>query len=481
MHRRTLLTALAASATLSGRAWSRSGRSEDMKVFRAAMAIHPGLLRYNTPAEIAGRLDAVERAYEATPSSESRYLILSRFLSSLNCGHSYCNFFNQKTAAVTALFDRPTRLPFYFEWLGDEMIVRQDFSGTDKLSPGTRVTSVNGLPVAQMLARLLPVSRADGHNGGKRRSLLSVQGTETIEFFDVFQGLLCPPSGDTHRLDVVWPDGRAGKVEVPMMTLKARQATITRVPEDSPDPRWTWTMRDDGIAVLDMPGWAMWNSPWKWEEWLEDRLDSLSGARGLIMDIRGNEGGDDCGNPLLRRLIDRPTQAINFVEKVRFETVPDVLAPHVSTWDEGFKSIGVGGRKLDDGFIERPARDTVPALLPSAKKLRVPVAALIGPANSSATFGFIYSARQTGRIKLFGRQTGGNLRGINGGGFFFTQLPQSGIEFDLPLVGYFAPTPQPDKGIDPDVLVAPTAQDIALGRDTAMDAAAAWIRTQPKA
>lgn len=437
-------------------------------------------MRYNTPADIARRLDDLERAYEATPSSESRYLILSRFLSALNCGHSYCNFFNQKRAEITALFDRPTRLPFYFEWLGDEMIVRQDFSGTGKLSSGTRVTSVNGLPAAQLLARLLPGSRADGHNGGKRRSLLSVQGTETIEFFDVFQGLLCPPSGDTHRLEVVWPDGRAGQVEVPVMTLKARQATITRVPEDSPNPRWTWKMRADGIAVLDMPGWAMWNSPWKWEAWLEDRLDSLSGARGLIMDIRGNEGGDDCGNPLLRRVIDRPTQAFNFVEKVRFETVPEVLAPHVSTWDEGFKSIGVGGRKLADGFIERPQKDTVPALLPSAKKLRVPVAALIGPANSSATFGFISSARQTGKIRLFGRQTGGNLRGLNGGGFFFTQLPQSGIEFDLPLVGYFSLTPQPDQGIDPDVFVAPTAQDIALGLDTAMDAAAAWIRTQPK-
>jgi len=71
--------------------------------------------------------------------------------------------------------------------------------------------------------------------------------------------------------------------------------------------------------------------------------------------------------------------------------------------------------------------------------------------------------------------SGANLRGLNGGGFFFTKLPDSSIEFDLPLVGYFSRSPQPDRGVAPDYQIARSAKDIALGHDPAMEAAAAWI------
>ncbi|WP_179504173.1 MULTISPECIES: hypothetical protein [unclassified Sphingomonas] len=70
---------------------------------------------------------------------------------------------------------------------------------------------------------------------------------------------------------------------------------------------------------------------------------------------------------------------------------------------------------------------------------------------------------------------GGNQRGINGGGFFFTRLPGSGIEFDLPLIGYFPATPQPDGGIAPDHFVPQTASSIVQGNDPVMVAAAAWL------
>ena len=71
--------------------------------------------------------------------------------------------------------------------------------------------------------------------------------------------------------------------------------------------------------------------------------------------------------------------------------------------------------------------------------------------------------------------TGGNQRGINGGAFFFVRLPASGIEFDLPLIGYFPPGLPPDAGLYPDVLVPRRPADIAAGRDAQMDAAVEWI------
>jgi hypothetical protein len=52
--------------------------------------------------------------------------------------------------------------------------------------------------------------------------------------------------------------------------------------------------------------------------------------------------------------------------------------------------------------------------------------------------------------------------------FLFLRLPASGIEVDIPLIGYFPPTPQPDRGVLPDIMAAQTRADIAQGHDRAM-------------
>jgi hypothetical protein len=78
---------------------------------------------------------------------------------------------------------------------------------------------------------------------------------------------------------------------------------------------------------------------------------------------------------------------------------------------------------------------------------------------------------------LVGTPTGGNLRGINGGAFFFLRLPASGLEADLPVIGTFPSGPQPDQGLIPDIMVSDTVNDIVSGRDAVLDRALAIGRT----
>ena len=58
----------------------------------------------------------------------------------------------------------------------------------------------------------------------------------------------------------------------------------------------------------------------------------------------------------------------------------------------------------------------------------------------------------------------GNRRGINGGAFFFLRLSESGLEADLPVIGTFPATPQPDAGLLPDIS-APLAAEAIAGHD----------------
>ena len=107
VNRRDALFAIGATAMLPTlvRAQAASGGpttadlTSDIAILREALMLHPGLYRYNTPAGMAARIDALEREFTSAPDLTTRYLSLSRFLATIRCGHSYCNFFNQKKAA----------------------------------------------------------------------------------------------------------------------------------------------------------------------------------------------------------------------------------------------------------------------------------------------------------------------------------------------------------------------------------------------
>lgn len=477
MRRRTFLKTGGAAALggLAARSWAADLASPgdlagDVAILRQALTLHPGLYRYQTPQAFEARLQRFGKDFTAAPDLAGRYLALTRLTAAIRCGHSYGNFFNQKKAVAAELFNRPTRLPLHFVWVDRAMVVSNDQTGT--LPRGTRILALNGHDPATLRDRLMPMIRSDGHNDAKRISLLEVRGDDRIETFDVFQGLVAPPAGGEHRLTVEEPGGRRRDVRLPAIGLAARQATMSAAAAKPDEPLWQWAVRPDGVAVLTMPGWAIWDSKWDWKSWLDERLDSLAGAKGLIVDLRDNEGGADCGDPILARLIDRTWTPPALQQRLRFRRTPAALDPYLDTWDNSFRTLGEKATPLANGFLLRPAGEDALSIAPAGKRLPVKVAVLTGPVNSSATFQFALNMRALGGGKLYGRPTGGNLRGINGGCFFFVRLPASGLEFDLPLVGYYPDGPQPDAGLAPDVTLAPTIADIAAGRDPVLERAA---------
>ncbi len=451
----------------------------DIKLLREILTtLHPGLYRYNRPEALDAALVTLDRQWAAQPEQAARYLNLSRFLSIIRCGHSYANFFNQKKAVQQSLFDRPTRLPFAFKWIGDNMVVTADQSGSGSLPRGTVVKSVNGVPVATMLRRLLPLVRTDGHNEPKRRALLSMTGKDEFETFDIFHGLVygAPASGQ-HRLRIRKPGADVDStVDLTALSLAQRQSFMEAPDNRSDEPVWDWQMRPDGIAVLTMNGWALYNSKWDWQGWLNDRLDSLPGAKGLIVDIRENEGGLDCGDVILSRLAAKDIVRPRYRRLVRYVTTPSELNRYLDTWDDSFRNWGSDAERFDNRYYQLKREDGG-VIAAKGPQVDVPMAVLTSAQNSSATFQFANIVRQSGLGTLVGETTGGNQRGINGGAYFFARLPESGIEFDVPLIGYFPDEQKPDAGIEPDIHVAMTAKAIADGTDPQLDAAISHLST----
>lgn len=457
----------------------------DAAILRKAYeALHPGLYRYSSKAEMDAKFHALQKNLSRDLSLQDAFVAFSVFAAQVKCGHTYPNFFNQKSAVAAALFQGQNRVPFYFRWLDQEIVVTRDFTPNHQLPRGTRVLSINGTPVRAILDRLMTIARADGSNDAKRIAYLEVSGDSVYEAFDVYFPLFFPQKSVAMQLVEQRPgEAKPQTLEVEALTFEQRIAPIKAREAGRKGGDvvvFEWKYLDDGTAYLRMPTWALYDSKWDWKPWLNARLDEISerNSPALVVDLRGNEGGNDIGDEILKRLVRNDLRVSAYRRLVRYRQSPAELDPYLDTWDPSFKNWGTAAAELEQPWPTAPPVQyfavkkyddaSGDVIRPVGKPFRGKFYVLIDANNSSATFQFAQTVRQNKLGTLIGQPTGGNQRGINGGAFFFLRLPKTQIEMDLPLIGNFPASPQPDAGLAPDILVTPTLHDIIEGKDVEM-------------
>ncbi len=96
---------------------------EDYAVLRKALEqLHPGLYRYADRAVIDGHFDDLLTQLNQPMSLAEAYLVFSRFLAKIQCGHTYANFWNQSDQVKSELFDRADKLPFTFRLISGQTV-----------------------------------------------------------------------------------------------------------------------------------------------------------------------------------------------------------------------------------------------------------------------------------------------------------------------------------------------------------------------
>ena len=451
----------------------------DLRILqRAFTALHPGLYRYASPAQIEAAFAAANAAVAAGCDAAQVFLHATRLAAAVRCGHTWTNPYNQGPTLRAALEARADKLPLALRAAEGRFLVTG--SAAPGVAAGAELLAIDGREMPAIVAALLPLLRADGANDDKR--LAQVDDGSNGGELQRLLGLLFPPADGAYRLRL--RDAAGGperELRVAALTAAARQRALAAVGVAPPSSAWRLELRDD-IALMSLPTFAFWNDAFDGVAELRRSFATLQERRipYLVIDLRANEGGDDAlAAALLGHLLTAPYTGPSWRRESAYERVPYELARFLDTWDFSFFDRtgqvrpGPGRNRL----LPDQAGETI---APRAPGYRGRVIALVGPDNSSAGQLLAEDLQRSGAALLVGRRTGGSLRGLNGGQICWLTLPESGASVDIPLTASFADGDPPDRGVIPEVEVAHRFADLAAGTDPDLVAAreliAGWRR-----
>ncbi|GAB3639663.1 S41 family peptidase [Spirosoma arcticum] len=482
--RNILLYCLACSLTISSalaqKLFTAQQLQADFAVLRKSYeTLHPGLYKYADKTTIDGYFAECQQALNHDQSLTDAYLTILKLTARFKCGHSYPNFYNQE-GDVKTLFEQKNCLPFWFRLVDNRMVVT--WSADTAVPVGVEIQAIDGVPVRKIIQTMLPLVRADGSNDGKRRDLLQIGG-QKYEYFDVLLPMLFPSSKPTFTLKM--NDLRTKKLAI--VTVNGvlhtdRNDEIKRKYPSANDTTATFGWLDANTALMRINTFANWKTEFDFGKFYDESIAEFVQKNGqnLIIDSRRNEGGDfENGKKLIRHLITTPVVLDELQDCWAYTSMDSSLSPYIQNrwgYEWRYRPTSNFDRLPSGQYREKGNRSPEP-VQPATPHLSTHIYLLTSATNSSAGLLFANALKTQKLATLVGQTTGGNQKGITAGALFFMQLPNSGIEVDVPLIGmdYNEAAKRPDAGVAPDVYVKPDVMDVVSGIDTEMNVVRARI------
>lgn len=470
---------------LAKKTFTAAQAREDLEIFKTAVtAMHPGIYRYQTIESLEKLFSSYAARLTDKMSEAELFKLISEVANQFYCGHTFPNPYNQKALVRERLSGGKTYLPFYFRIVGEKIIVTENASAAE-LSKGSEILKINGVPARRIIKALLGVTRADGRNSREHR-VKSIElarfEAERYALFDWYFPLFFPLENETFKIEAAdFAARRKAVFEIPAMTKAGRTAEIEKRYGKAPtyDDGWQFAIGVDSTAHLKIENSITWRlKKIKYKEFLAESFAAMraKNVKSLIIDLRGNDGGDTgIGFELARYLAKENLPPFIASRRLVRNVAPQTdLLKYLDTYSAELKNNLKTGmpenlyKKAESPYFEiLPAENvtTYPKVTPFENNFAGKTYIIADASNASAAFQFLNYAQKNKLAAIVGQPTGGNKQGINGGNYFFLYLPNSKIEIDIPVY-FLAPfDAQKDESVIPDVLVKRDARDIGNNFD----------------
>lgn len=421
---------------------------EDLRIARQALEEgHPGVYRYTPKAEFQLGFEQAEAKLTRpmTPLEFGR--VLTPAVNLVKCGHTSLNLPQGYQLDLKLL-------PFDIDILEGRVYIV-----SDPALAGAEILEINGVPAASLLKQFEASTPGDGNiavgrwgrlaRGGFLRALPLIAGIDT-------------PYRVTYKL-------RGAK-----KTAEFAGVAATQRPPDA-KPLASLEFPGDGkIAVLTIRtfgGFADRERKLPLSKFMTDAFGEIGDRRAaaLILDLRGNGGGQDAlGKQLMAHLTDHD---FGYYKDLVVNARSFSFKKHAGDLRDFTEA---QAKPRADGRFDVLGHPNLGPQKPAKPGFRGRVIAIADRDSFSATGEFLTAFHTARRGTIVGEETGAAYLGNTSGASALVTLPNSKLRLIVPLMGYYLPSSRnaaPDRGVMPDVPVKLTIEDKIAQRDPAMQRA----------
>jgi hypothetical protein len=332
--------ASAQSADWSQNISAEAAQADLTALYDGLQSAHYNLHIHRSSEDYDARFAESMEAISAPLTRFGLWLELQKFTAYGNVAHARLDFPSQVYGTFRDNGGRA--FPLYLRIVNGRTYVGEDYSGSDRVTPGDEILSIDGAPMARWLDRTAQYISAD----------TPYIAHSVLE--STFPMYLWVELGERehYTLRIRKEDGRSQQVRIPALTKDELVAALEKAPEifalDS-SAREARMLTDEIAYLRPGPFYNAENPEQIWDKsafatFVDDAFQTFleNDAQALVIDLRNNPGGDNSfSDPMISWIADRP---FRFASKFLVRSSDEAAASNQARLDASSDALkGVSG------------------------------------------------------------------------------------------------------------------------------------------
>lgn len=465
--------------------YSKEQLTKDYDIFRGTLEeSHPGMYWYTPKNEMDKYFDWGKEQINDSLNEEGFRKILNYIISKVSCGHTVTRsskaFMKYRDTSFNKVFPLSLKI-----WPGTTdtatvaaNLIRKDSS----LTRGVVVKSIDHRPISTILDTLCQYISSDGYNLTHKYQALSNRGGFGAAFTSVFG------QKENYFVDYINGDGIEKSTIIPSYNPRsdsvnrnaiARFSRISRSERKKQLMASVRNIRYDSVNKVAFMDLSSFSRGLQLKSFFKTSFKEIKNRRikNLVIDVRGNGGGSVTNSTFLTKFI------VDRKFKVADSLYANTRNSRYKKYIDGYFynrlfMLFMTAKKKDGkyhfGYFERHY------FKPKRKgHYDGKVYILTGGNSFSATTLFTQTVKPQDNVVVVGEETGGGAYGNSAWLIPDLTLPETGIRIRLPLFRLVIDKdlPKDGRGVQPEVISAPTTEAIRKGVDYKMEKVLELIRT----